>query len=692
MAENWDWLKKVPGGPCKPGLPDVLPSNQFEPDAKAARARARIGSFLEPGDVVSRWRIERQLGRGGFGVVYLAHSLDFARKVALKTLLDEFQVDARHREAFKREALTWVNLDWHPFVLPATWVTQYRGRLFVETEYISPDESGRVTLLDWLTAGLGPLDPERTLVWGVQFCLGLEHAKIHGIRSHRDIKPGNILIGREGTVKVADFGLAAGIEKAREGEPPVLLVSGEGRLGCSVFLTKGRAVCGTPGYIAPEVLDGAEADERSDLYSFGVVLWQMASGSDVSPFVPRGCGRMGDRDAWVKALVEKVYPAQKSESVPCVGGPLGPIVKRCLRFHRQDRYGGFAELRGDLERELERLTGRRVSAPEQPKTADYWDRRGACLNGLGRREEAIVCLDKALEIDPWHVDAWHNKGRSLGGLGRHEEAIACYERALEICPRNVNTWNNKGLCLAALGRWEEAIACYDRALEIDLRNVLPWSHKGRALHELGRREEAIECYSRALEIDPWATVLWNNKGIILAELGRREEAVACYDKVLQIDAGDVVAWNNKGSSLDALGRREEAIGCYARALEIDPRYVVAWNNKGLSLAFLGRREEAIKCYDSALAIDPKYEIAWFNKGLSLDALGRTEEAIGCYDRALAIDPRDVEAWFAKAMNEDLLGRTDAAVQSYAKVIEFGGAGQTALSADARTRLEQLRRP
>ncbi|MBI4864021.1 MAG: serine/threonine protein kinase, partial [Candidatus Riflebacteria bacterium] len=295
MADEWDWLKKVPGAPGSRGIPDVIPSiSSGVPDDGAEARRAPVpvvgddtNSSLKQGDLVaSRWRIEEKVGEGAYGEVYRAFNTDYAETVALKTFHDRLLGDPRRREAFKREALTWVSLDWHPFILAATWAAVYSGRLFVETDYIAPDEDGRVTLADWLRLAPGPIQVIRALEWAIQFCLGMEHANAHGMSCHRDIKPTNILIDREGRVRIGDFGLALDIEQSWSGKAPQAAPSGGERPGRSVFAAGGPQVCGSPGYMAPEVLDGVEADVLSDIYSFGVVLWQMATGTPLSPFAP----------------------------------------------------------------------------------------------------------------------------------------------------------------------------------------------------------------------------------------------------------------------------------------------------------------------------------------------------------------------------------------------------------------------
>jgi tetratricopeptide (TPR) repeat protein/tRNA A-37 threonylcarbamoyl transferase component Bud32 len=622
---------------------------------EAPQQEAETSELYKKGDVIGGWyEIHGTLGKGGFGVVYLVYDRDFKKVRAVKTFRDELMVDAAAREAFKKEALLWVNLEEHPFILAASWIIEESGgRLFVSMEYVAPDDKGRVSLTDHLARAGGPLDAVQTLKWAIQFCLGMEHAQTHGIKCHRDIKPANILISQDGTLKISDFGLAAAAEVAWRGtggRGGSLVTRGpEGSFGLSLMQTGGKARCGTPGYMAPEVYRGEGVDVRTDIYSFGLVLWQMATGSAVPPFV-------SPYRADLEGYMRETYEQQMAGRVPRVEGFLGPVIERCLCPKPAERWSSFRELRGVLEPILERKTGKKIEVPQiGEKTAVFWMNKGCALDTLGRREEAIGCLDRALAIDPRDARAWNNKGVALYGLGRHEEAINCYEQALAIDPRDAPAWFNKGDVLRALGRREEAIACYDKTLAIDPRLERAWVHKGNTFHALGRHEEAINCCAEALMINP----------------------------------RDVVAWNNKGTALGALGQREEAINCYNQALAIDPGYAMAWNNKGNALAKLGRCEEAISCFDRALALDPRYAAAWYDKGSSLAAVGRREEAISCFDQALAIDPRDAVAWYNKALAEDPLGRRREAALSYRRFIELAPPQYAQQIAHARQRLVEL---
>lgn len=686
-------LKRIFGERAKPGATEPSGDSADSPkNPEGTKPNQTPDAAFKKGDVIGgEYVICKLVGRGGFGEVYLAHISDGQLLFALKTIRSNLLPHPASREAFKKEALLWVNLEEHPFILAAQGVEEFSRRLFVIMDYIAPDADGRVSLADHLTCTSGPLDPDDSLKWAVQFCYGMEHAFQRGIKCHRDIKPTNILIAPDGNLKISDFGLALAAETSWKQETaPVVTENGEGGAGLSLLVTNGRRICGTPGYIAPELLVGGEAGVQSDIYSFGLVLWQMAKGSQAPPFhVPYS--KAANLDDYLLKIIEQ----QIKGRVPPAGGPMQSAIERCLAPEPSQRYQSFNEVRLELEQILFRRTGRTV---ELPKGADrdsgFWTLKGMSLNNLGRHQDAIVCYDKAIELDRHDVSAWSSKGNALAALGRLEEAMACYDEALRINPKFAAAWNNKGSVLQKLRCYQEALTFYANALEIDSQNPIFWNNKGKVLYALGRYEEALGCFDKSARIDPHDSSAWTGRAVTLGELGRLEEANACLAKAAEIDplcrddmkmamaeCGDhdlalntsepgAAAWFKQGLTLAEAGKLDEALACFAKALEIDPRYGDAWHIMGSTFTFLGRHEEALACYNQTLDIDPLFAPAWDNKGDTLRELGRYDEALGCHAKALEIDPGYGAAWFNKGRVYSLLSCYEEAVACYNRALEI----------------------
>jgi tetratricopeptide (TPR) repeat protein len=640
-------------------------------------------NLYKRGDLIgNEYDVREFLGKGGFGLVYRVRSCEKGNVFAMKTFREEFLDDPKARDAFKKEALLWVNLEDHPFILSAKFAIEISGRLFVFMKFIAPDAQGRVNLADHLFQTVGPLDTKQTLNWAIQFCLGMEHAIAHGIQCHRDIKPANILISQDGTLQIGDFGLSRAAETAwsQSHSQNGFLVKGSGENGFSLSLmqSNGKIRSGTPGYMAPEVFRFEGADIRSDIYSFGLVLWQMVSGSCQPPFMVPWRGDMG-------SFLQGIYEQQMTGHAPRMKGPLVLVIDCCLRPDPSERFGSFRELRKVLEPIFEKTTGRRFEKPQLEKhTADFWHNKGASFAALKQFKDAIDCYDKAIMIDSQDAYPWNGKGVALLELGQEEAAIKCFDNALAINPQDDTAWSNKGGALNCLGRHEEAINCFEKALAVDPRNMRAWSNKAGVLRTLARYEAAIICHEKALAIDSRYVNAWTGKGRVLCQLGRDKEAINCYDKALAINPLDATIWVFKGIALHDFNQQ---IVCFSKAIEIDPQYASAFALKGSAFHELGKFEEALDCYNKALAIDPRNALVWNYKGNILNKLGRYVEAINCYDKELTIDSRKANTWLKKALCEDNLQQKREAIISFRKFVELEqDANHVAI---ARQRIQEL---
>jgi tetratricopeptide (TPR) repeat protein len=566
--------------------------------------------YYQKGNFIGqKYEVVRVLAHGGFGVVYLVYSHETKEVYAFKTFKDEFLADVEARQLFREEANVWIELERHPYLTRAFFVDEVSGRLYISMEYVAPDEMGLNSLKDYLQRQ--PPDLPQSLRWAIQFCYGMEYAYSKGIRSHRDIKPANIMITKDRIVKITDFGLASVLSLAKSTSAKRMNT----RDGSAESSTVENICSGTPTHMPPEQFtDYAACDQRSDIYAFGIVLYQMTTGGKL-PFFSQS--------------IQKMYQLHSHAQVPCLDSELFPIIKRCLEKRPARRYQTFKELRIDLELLLRRQTSEDLKPPTVAEFAAWeWNNKGISLEKVGRFEEALDCYDKSLEINSRIAEPWFNKGNSLTSLGHFNEAIKCHEEALKINPQHQMGWINKAVTLHSLGRLEEAINCCDKALEINPMNVAALSNKGVNLGGLGRFDEAIKCLDKALEIDPRYVKAWVNKGVILRRISLFDEAIKCYNKALEINPQQEEAWSNMGVSFSKLGRLEEALRCYNKALEFNPKNADYWFNKANIYLKTGRFDEAIRNFDKALEINPKHPGASFNRIFAKQRSARRNDARG----------------------------------------------------------------
>lgn len=665
----------------------------------------QINDFIpDPNTGKDRWQIYK-IFKGGMGVVYIVYDNEWGEALAVKTHLDEFQ-NPKIQEQFRKEALVWINFDWHENIAWARMIRNIHNKLYLFLEYVP---GGDLSL--WI--GTKRLDLKQILLFAIQFCCGMEYALSKGLKAHRDIKPKNCLITEDGMLKITDFGLAKTFDVSDFEQ--AFSQSNADNLS-DIEVTRSGAWGGTLPYMAPEQFDDFKhVDIRADIYSFGIMLYEMICGK--LPFSGRNYSEFQINHQ--KTPISKLEPFFDDQTLK-----LTDIVNKCLTKDPLGRYPDFLALRKEFiqlynlmyketlplysynnifhinylinlgvpKKILRNLEKAIAKSDKNPQSSSFQNlenylkvsslnNKGIALRTLGRHEEAIKCFNSAIKIDPMRASTWNNKGNAVFALGKYEEAITYYNKAIENNPEYADPWTNNGIVLMHLNRNKEALAYFDESLKINQDSSKTWMSKGCAYLNLAQLENAFICFNKAIEINPKDGETWYFKGIASEKQGKRSDAIQCYEKAIDNEYESEEVWYHKGLMLINFYRFEEAYTClnnvlstnpnhtdalyligtifesynqnhkailyFNKILEIDHLHIKSLFSKSISLIHLGEYVEAIVCCDQVLKIEPNHTLCWINKGIALANLGNLKKAIKCYDNALNIDSNADMAWYNK---------------------------------------------
>ena len=572
------------------------------------------------GHVVSHYRVMERLGEGGVGVVYRGWDERLERDVALKFLLPRPHERPDHRERLANEAKILSRLD-HPAIATVFDIDADEGRQFLVMEFVRG-----VTLGERLANG--PLTESEALPIALQMADALAAAHEQGV-VHRDLKPANVMVTVRGHVKVLDFGLAACFDE----EPTT----------ASRDRTRTVELVGTVPYMAPEQLFGQPVDLRTDVFSFGAVLYEMVTG--FAPFSGRVSTAIAD------AILHQA-PAPPRRARPGLSAGLEALILRCLEKRASDRYPSARELAADLRRLVEggevsapRRTPRPAAAPSTTQvTSDPVAREAYAL---GRRqwskrtrdslERAIQHFEQAIDADPGFAPAYSGLADCYNILApwlpprlAFRMAKAAAKKAIELDPNLAEAHTSYAFVLM-YDEWDWAGAerSFKRAIELAPDYATGHQWYGEYLNAIGHFDAALAEARAAEELDAlsWAmpTTLINvyyyaRRFDEALEYHRRMNALASPGPAL----GGIA---DRARILEQGGHPEEAIEEYRRVMQMDddPRIRSGF---ACALALAGRKDEARAEIAALEALPPL-------SGVTPYALAGAYAVVGDLDAAFA---------------------------------------------------------
>jgi serine/threonine protein kinase len=606
---------------------------------------------MQPGTQISHYEILSAIGRGGMGEVWKARDTRLGREVAIKTLPPEFSENKDHLARFRREAQAASALN-HPNICVVYDLDEHEGHPFIVMELLKGE-----TLKEKLERG--PMAIDQALDVGAQLADGLDAAHTEGI-IHRDIKPANIFVTERGIAKLLDFGLARVQVAASPGAPTVDDITNSG------------TVLGTVSYMSPEQARGEELDARSDLFSLGVVFYEMTTGQPAFT---------GNTTAVIfERLFNKVVdpPTRLNPSLP---RDLDTMIEKLIAKDRGQRMGSAGELRTDIKR-LRRESDSRNTPPSNVRDTDTGKKSIAVLPfknqsadpeneyfSDGLTDEIITDLS---QIKTLRVIS-QNSSMQFKGSGKDLKTVASdlnvryvlegtvrkAANAVRVTVRLIDPALDEHLWAEKYSGKLEDIFEIQEQISRKIVDALKMQLSPQEDKKLAERPidnvEAFECYHKARR----EAYKFTEEGADRAlELIQRAIDIVGDNELLYAAMGSVYRqYFNAAikSDDDLIDKAEE---CARKVFEINPDSAAGHELLGMVRLAQGRTAESVRSFKTALAIRPDSMYALMELGRVYEQTGYYVEGRSMVQKSLAIDPLSAIAKTALICFEMFAGHMD----------------------------------
>ena len=581
------------------------------------------------GKSILHYKILEKLGEGGMGVVYLAEDTKLKRQVAIKFLPKHIATNSDERQRFQIEAQAAASLN-HPNISHIYAIEEVDDELFIVMEHIDGVELKEKIVNNQLSI-------DTVIKYATQIAEGLQSAHDKGI-THRDVKSSNIMVTKDGKVKIMDFGLA--------------------KIGAGLQLTKEQSRLGTAPYMSPEQISGENVDRRTDIWSYGVVLYEMLTGQ--LPF-------KGDYEQAVIYSILNDDPKSNTEIREDTPSNLSHIVEKTLQKNPINRYQDTKDLIEELkevDKSESSIQGKKFTHTvavlpfnnmSNDKEQEYFCDGMAedIINDLAHLEDLHVVArtssfafkDKSLDI--------REIGMKLGAHSIVEGSVRKAGKRLRITAQLINVADGYHI-------WSER---YDRELE-DVFAIQDEIAKNivQALEiKLSKREKNVLGKVKTQDVQAYDFYIRGRAYFHQSHQDKILLAIQMFKKAIQKDEKYALAYTGLADGYSHLymyfdkknEHLEQALSASKKAFALDPNLPEAHASRGLAFAQNKQYKEAEKDFETAIQLDPKLFDAYYEYARTCRVQGNHDQAAKLFEKATQARPEDYEAalFLASAYND-----------------------------------------